>query len=137
MTTSPTTVSPTKLWAKRIVLAMIVIIIIAVIAESFGSSGISGIGGYSKTIQVEITTLESTRACGIQSGKRRFTAPKKIPVIIGGNNHDLEEWILVNGTVAKEQFIVADDGCVEITFALVSSDKKKSIVPQIIPIKFE
>lgn len=32
MTTSPTTVPPTKLWAKRIVLAMIAIIIIAVIA---------------------------------------------------------------------------------------------------------
>lgn len=92
---------------------------------------------YTKTFELEVATLEPHKLCGVRPGERKFTAPKKIPVIIGGNRHDLEEWILVNDTVAKEQFIVADDGCVKITFALVSNDKKKSIVPQIIPIKFE
>jgi len=112
-------------------------ILIALFVHFYTGIGFLGLGRYSKTIQVEITTLEGIHVCGIESGKRKFTAPKKIPVILGGDRYDLEEWILVNGTVAKEQFVVADDGCADITFALVSNDKKKSILPQIIPIKFE
>ena len=133
---TPSSKAPNREWIKRLLLAGLAIMVIATVAKCSGGST-SGFGGYSKTIHVEIATLEETRLCGVQSGERKFTAPKKIPVIIGGNRHDLEEWILINGTVAKERFAVASDGCVTITFALVNSDKKKPISPQIIPIKFE
>lgn len=91
---------------------------------------------YSKTLEVEVSSLTPQKLCGVQSGHRKFTLPNKSYVLINGDNYDVTSFVRVNGILPDETFNVGEDGCVDISFAFPSSTLEQTITPQVIQIAF-
>lgn len=100
------------------------------------SNGIKGIWDdsfYSKTLELKVSTLDPQRLCGVRPGKRKFEIPETTYVLIEGTNFDLTSFIRVNDVLPQENFLVGDDGCVDISYAL---DGNTKFAPQFLRIKF-
>lgn len=89
---------------------------------------------YSRTLELKAASFDPQQLCGVRPGKRVFGIPKIVYVLIEGTNFDLTSFIRVNGTLPGETFLVSDDGCVKISYAL---DGNARFAPQFIRIKFE
>ncbi len=98
---------------------------------------------YGKTVEIEVETLQPQQLCGIRPGERTFSIPQKVFVLIKKSdkemmsNYEVSDYVRVNGTLPKESFVIGNDGCANITFAFSKDFRKKSILPQVIPIRFE
>lgn len=92
---------------------------------------------YSKTLELEVTSLQPQKLCGVQTGNRKFAIPHKSYVIINGDNYDVTSFVRVNRMLPDESFVVMDDeGCVDVSFAFTSSMLGQAITPQVIQIAF-
>lgn len=94
---------------------------------------------YSKTLEIEVSSLTPQKLCGVKTGTRKFSIPKgrEIEVFIGNEKYDITSGVRVNKTVPGENFEVTDkEGCVEVSFAINEGFQKNAFVRQIIPIRF-
>lgn len=141
-------------WYRRYVMAIIIIALAVGLFGSFtgsrpaaGENPMAPIGGslhdavdgfmYSKTIPVEVRSLQGQQVCDIKPGTRKFSVPKATYVTIGGEFTEMSAYILMNGSSAGERFSVDDNGCAEMSFAFTSEGLAQPIAPQIIFVTIE
>lgn len=89
---------------------------------------------YSDTLELEAASFSPQELCGVRPGERTFEIPQTVYVLIGGTtNYDLTSFIRVNGVLPGKKFLVGDDGCVRVSFAVNGNTQ---FAPQFIRIKF-
>lgn len=104
------------------------------VARSFGNMWSSW--NYRKTFDLEITSFQDHKLCGIRSGTRTFSIPSDIRSRIyvttaKGENTDITSTIRLNGTVPGETFEV-ENKCVTVSFAFNQAAKQERISPRVI-----
>lgn len=92
---------------------------------------------YSKTLELEATTVRPYRLCGVRPGERKFTIPQKQYIFMDGDNVEITSYVRVNGSLPNESFVVNSNGCVEVSFAFTSKAAGMKISPQVIQIAFK
>jgi hypothetical protein len=98
---------------------------------------------YRKTLEVEVSSRESFRLCGIKPGMRKFSIPegREIEIIVNGDRRDITSTVRLNKALPNESFEVKydeveKDGCAEGSFAVNESAKSITFPRQIIAIRF-
>ncbi|MFZ2187070.1 MAG: hypothetical protein WAV46_00340 [Candidatus Moraniibacteriota bacterium] len=90
-----------------------------------------------KTLELEVSTLEPHKLCGVRPGERKFTIPHQSFILMYGDNYEVTSYIRVNGSLPNESFTVESNGCVQVSFAFNSRALGKPIDPQVIQITFK
>lgn len=96
---------------------------------------------YERKVEYEVVDFAPNKVsvCGIRAGKRTFSVPYPVRMMIGPENYQVDSYLRINGATAGESFKVDDPrGCVLVTFAFGSAGVDlKPGSKQIIPIVFE
>lgn len=127
-------------WYRKITIAVLVIgSIMSLYSMLGGHEKMEKMWGnffYSKTLEIEVSSLQPQKLCGVQPGHRKFAIPHESYVILNGDNYEITSFVRVNGTLPNQVFSVGDDGCVDISFSFPSSTLEKTVTPQVIQIAF-
>jgi len=134
----PPAQTATKSPTKNKVGMIVALALLAVVGYNyFTGKSTLGFGGYSKTFEVEVTTLRPHKLCGVPAGEYTFTIPFQRHVMIMGDDYDVTSYVRVNKALPNDAFTVNGDGCVEVSFAFNSRALGLPINPQIIAITFK
>ncbi len=117
-------------WLKPLIWVVGIGIIITILT----GKNISGISGTTKTLELEVSSLQPHQLCGIPPGERKFSVPNKSFVMIDGDDYEINTYVRVNGSLPNESFTVDSSGCATVSFAFTKKALGRTINPQILQI---
>lgn len=123
-------------WYRRITITILVIGALVSFYKAFGGNEVMEGVTYSKTMELEVGTLQPHKLCGVQPGNRKFSIPHKNFIRMDGDDYEVTSYIRVNNTLPDESFEVERSGCVQVSFAFTQRALGRSITPQIVRIAF-
>ncbi len=122
-------------WYRRITITILVIGALVSFYQAFAGPSLNDLT-YSKTLEIEVGTLQPHKLCGVRPGNRKFSVPNKQYVLMDGDNYEVTSYIRVNGTLPNESFAVDKAGCVQVSFAFNSGTLGRAITPQVLKVVF-
>lgn len=127
-------------WYRKITIAVLVIGAIASLYSMLGGhekmEKMRGNFFYSKTLEVEVSSLTPQKLCGVKSGTHTFSIPRTAWIVLDGDNYNLTSAVLVNWTQAGESFEVADTGCITVSFNFNERATGRTIPTTTLPLVF-